>query len=242
MYYLIEEILRRERFKAAWLQSPLFFEDLEIIYSLSLITKTEWQEQLEVLYHPLLEKTELNKDRYEKNYQDFEAKFVEKLEVLMNLTDLLMDQRPCYISQIKGDNDYQPVVSYDKMLQFINKLSLKSKDLHHDSQGYQTSLYVNMSDASVQTCNTMANLFLCVERQLADILYAFPVGEFPIQCLFIKEMPEFDHSLKNMDRLGGTLEHLEKECKTQFAYFKAKTKIKLLPHQTKMLNFVKLIL
>ena len=87
-----------------------------------------------------------------------------------------------------------------------------------------------MSEASVQTANTMANLFFCVEKQLAEILYAYPVGEFPIQSLFLKEMPEFDHSLKSMDRLGGTLEHLEKECKAQFAWFKAKSKVKLAPH------------
>ena len=77
---------------------------------------------------------------------------------------------------------------------------------------------------------------------MADILYAFPVGEFPIQSLFIKEMPEFDHSLKSMDRLGGTLEHLEKECKTQFAWFKSKSNFKLPPHQYKMLAFVQVVL
>ena len=105
------------------------------------------------------------------------------------------------------------MVSYDKMLQFMDTLSLKCKDLHRDSQGYSTNLYVSMSEASVQTANTMANLFTCIERQLFDMLYAFPVGEYPIQSIFIKEMPEFDQSLKTMDRLGGTLEHLEKETK-----------------------------
>ena len=78
LFQIIEQILQRERFKAAWLQSPYLFEDLEMIYSLHLITKTEWQEQLEVLYHPLLEKTELNKVRFEKNYRDIEEKFEER--------------------------------------------------------------------------------------------------------------------------------------------------------------------
>jgi hypothetical protein len=88
----------------------------------------------------------------------------------------------------------------------------------------------------------MANLFTCIERQLIEMLYAFPVGEFPVQSMFIKEMPEFDHTLKSMDRLGGTLEHLEKEHKNQFAWFKAKAKVKLPPHQYKMLAFVKLLI
>ena len=65
----------RERFKAVWLQSPYLFEDLEMIYNLNLLTKSEWTEQLEVLYHPLLEKTELNKVRYENNYKDIEENF-----------------------------------------------------------------------------------------------------------------------------------------------------------------------
>lgn len=102
-----------------------------------------------MLYHPLLEKTELNKVRYENNYKDIEENFEKRQEMLMKLTDLLMDQTPCYVSKVKGDPDNQPVVSYDKMLQFINKLSLKSKDLHRDSQGYSTNLYVTMSEASV---------------------------------------------------------------------------------------------
>ena len=76
-----------------------------MIYSLHLITKTEWAEQLEVLYHPLLEKTELNKVRYEKNYHDLEETFERRQEKLMNLTDLLMNQTPCYLSQVRGDPD-----------------------------------------------------------------------------------------------------------------------------------------
>ena len=172
----------------------------------------------------------MNKVRYEKNYNELEENFVRRQERLMKITDLLMDTSLCRISQVSGEPDNHPVASYDKMLLFINKLSLKSKDLHRDSAGYSTNLYVTMSEASVQTANTMANLFFCIERQLADILYAYPVGEFPIQSLFIKEMPEFDHSLKSMDRLGGTMEHLEKECRTQFAWFREKAKGKLAPH------------
>ena len=75
-----------------------------------------------------------------------------------------MEQTPCYISRQKGNPDNIPMVSYDKMLQFMNILSLKSKDLHRDSQGYSTNLYVSMSEASIQTANTMANLFTCIER------------------------------------------------------------------------------
>ena len=43
-FKLIEKILKNERFKAAWLQSPYLFEDLEMIYGLHLLTKSEWQD------------------------------------------------------------------------------------------------------------------------------------------------------------------------------------------------------
>ena len=35
---IVLEVLKRERFKAAWLQSPYFFGDLEQLYSLHLLT------------------------------------------------------------------------------------------------------------------------------------------------------------------------------------------------------------
>ena len=51
---IVHEILMRERFKAAWLQSPYFFSNLEQLYSLHLLTEEEWKVHLKVVYHPLL--------------------------------------------------------------------------------------------------------------------------------------------------------------------------------------------
>ena len=39
------QILARPRFKAAWLNSAHFFADLELLYSLHLMTTQEWRER-----------------------------------------------------------------------------------------------------------------------------------------------------------------------------------------------------
>ena len=74
-----------------------------------------------------------------------------------------------------------------------------------------------MSDASIQLCNTMLNIFTCVEQKFIELIYKRPLDEFPIKAYFLKEMAEFDHALKNMDRLGGTLGHVETENAFVFA-------------------------
>ena len=61
-------ILARPRYKAAWLDSPYFYTDLEMLYSLHLLTTQEWRDYLKVLYHPLLNTSLTNKLKYEKNF------------------------------------------------------------------------------------------------------------------------------------------------------------------------------
>lgn len=84
-----------------------------------------------------------------------------------------------------------------------------------------------MSDASVQLANTMLNIFTCVEQKFVELIYLRPLSDFPIKAFFIKEMSEFDHSLKNMDRLGGTLSHIETENANLFASNKSASKLRL---------------
>ena len=92
-------ILTRPRFKAAWLQSPYFFQDLELMYSLHLMSKDEWKDLLSVVYHPLLSKSYSNKIKYEKNYQAVSTKFEKQQELLQNMTESLMDMNPCLVTR-----------------------------------------------------------------------------------------------------------------------------------------------
>ena len=90
--------------------------------------------------------------------------------------------------------------------------------------------------------NTMLNIFSCVEQKFIELIYSKPIGEFPIKAFFIKEMPEFDNSLKNMDRLGGTLGHIETENAFLFASNKVPGKLKITHNQQEMLRLFKLLI
>ena len=75
--------------------------------------------------------------------------------------------------------------------------------------------------------NLMLNVFTCVEEKFAELVYMKPLQQFPIKAFFIKEMSEFDESLKNMDRLGGTLSHIETENAFLFASNKVPGKLRI---------------
>ena len=121
------------------------------------------------------------------------------------------------------------VTPYEQFLKFLNYITQKAKELHRESQYFQANLQVEMSDASVLLCNTMLNIFTCVEQKFIDLVYKRPLEEFPIKAFFIKEMVEFDHSLKDMDRLGGALGHVETENAFLFASNKVPSKFGLTP-------------
>lgn len=72
---LVIEVCKREKLKAAWLQSPYFYQDLEKLFGLHLISTQEWKKQLEVIYHPLLSDTFPNKVKYEKNFNKMRKNF-----------------------------------------------------------------------------------------------------------------------------------------------------------------------
>ncbi len=63
-----------------------------------------------------------------------------------------------------------------------------------------------------------------------------------MKAYFIKEMPEFDYSLKGMDRLGGSLGHIETENAFLFASNKVPGKLKLTLHQKEALNLFKCVI
>lgn len=99
-----------------------------------------------------------------------------------------------------------------------------------------------MTDASVQIANLMLNVFTCVEQKFAELVYKKPLSQFPIKAFFIKEMSEFDESLRDMDRLGGTLGHIETENAFLFASNKVPGKLKITEDQRTMLRLFKLMI
>lgn len=55
-------------------------------------------------------------------------------------------------------------------------------------------------------------------------------------------MAQFDHSLKNVDRLGGTLGHIETENAFLFASQKMPAKLRISALQQEMLKIFKLVI
>jgi hypothetical protein len=106
--------------------------------------------------------------------------------LLMRVTGYLLDSKPANLSE---QGRPYPVVPYDKLIKFLEIITLKSKELHRESQYFQANLHVEMSEASIQLANTLLNVFTCVEKHLVELIYKKPVGDFPIRAFFIKEMP-----------------------------------------------------
>ena len=88
----------------------------------------------------------------------------------------------------------------------------------------------------------MLNLFTCLEQKFVELVYARPLNQFPIKAFFIKEMPEFDNSLRDLDRLGGTLGHIETENAFLFASNKVPAKMRLTDEQKTCLRLFKLVI
>ena len=51
---VIFSLLHHDRIRAAWLQSPYLFDDLEMIYSCHMLSQEEWKKTIPGLYHPLI--------------------------------------------------------------------------------------------------------------------------------------------------------------------------------------------
>ena len=65
----------------------------------------------------------------------------------MKITSLLLDQRTCQTVNRLGIT--QQIVPYEKYLVFLEYITIKSKELHRESQYFQSNLQVEMSDASI---------------------------------------------------------------------------------------------
>lgn len=102
------------------------------------MTTQEWRDYLKVIYHPLLNNSFAQQQRYEKNFRDMHIQLSKRQTILVKLTALLLDQ-----------SANQSVSSYEKMMAFIELVAKRGKELHRESQNYQANLQVEMTDASI---------------------------------------------------------------------------------------------
>ena len=110
------EIVSRGAFRAAWLKSPHFFSDLELMYSLHLLTTQEWKTHLKVVHHPLLTKSYASKIKYEKQFSVIQEALDKQQKLLIRITEFLMDSEPCYFNN-------QEVIPYEIFLEFLARLT-----------------------------------------------------------------------------------------------------------------------
>jgi len=64
-FKIIEELIKRDSYLQAWLNSENFFEDLENLYFIHMPTKQEWDSILQCIYHPVYQRTYPNRQVYE---------------------------------------------------------------------------------------------------------------------------------------------------------------------------------
>lgn len=86
----------RDEFLYQWLCSPNFFDDLELVYSIHMPSKSDFNCYLEPCFHEMLPNTQKYKKTFESNYKMIEEIYETVQSYLSHLTDTLMDERPRY--------------------------------------------------------------------------------------------------------------------------------------------------
>lgn len=110
------------------------------------MTTNEWKAHLKVVHHPLLSNSYSDKIKYEKQFSVIKEALDKQQDLLIKITNYLMDQRPCHFNTIGHPIE---VIPYEVFLDFLEYITQKSKELQGESQYFQANLQVEMSDASV---------------------------------------------------------------------------------------------
>ena len=195
MLLLIEIVLARQTSRHAWLSSPNFRENIEEMYTVHLPTTTEWNTYLKVIYHDFLltedDRGSLKpKDKllYESNFSEISAKFSRRQQILIRITEVLMNETP-----IKGDAaDKNEIVPQKLFCGVLESILAKSKDLIGNLNGGVFAIN-EMSAAAIGLGFTLTNLFVCLEQSLSKELTGYDdLSNFPVQTFFLKEWLESD--------------------------------------------------
>lgn len=96
-----------------------------------------------------------------------------------------------------------------------------------------------MTEAQVSKLNTLTNIFVCLSHtQFNEIVLSQPLQDFPLHCYFMRDCPQFEDSMKDVDRLGGSFTFIEKELAGELVNFK---KLPLTLAQQKVFRFARLL-
>lgn len=98
---------------------------------------------------------------------------------------------------------------YDRLKDFLHHIACRSTKNPNENMlmggGHRPH------QAGLNNNFMLANVFSCFANVLDQVLLSKPVSLFPFHCLFMRDGYDFDESLKQMDRIGGSFTHLETE-------------------------------
>lgn len=83
----------------------------------------------------------------------------------------------------------------------------------------QDSIYMHRLDYSgnkqsgLSSPQTLALIFVHACKHLNEVVLSKPIQEFPVHCFFVRDANKEFSAMHELDRLGGTLSHLENENK-----------------------------
>ena len=203
------DILSKDDYLFAFLNSETFFQDLEHIYELHLPSKTDWELVLSPVFHEYVSGNLEQAQKYMKSYQKSQASFDFTQDYLIKLTAILMDKRKRQ-TQFAGHLKSP----FDRFKDFLHHLACKNT-LPQQAPGHNRP-----NKAGLNNNYMITNVFACVTKFMESSLFNKPVSCFPFHCLFMREGYDFDESLMKMDRIGGSFTHLENELRDHLAPFK----------------------
>jgi len=98
-------------------------------------------------------------------------------------------------------------------MDFLVYIVDKNSHFKQDSIYMHRLEYSGNKQSGLSNPQTLGLIFVHACKHLSNIVLSKPIHEFPVHCFFIRDAnPEFN-KMQDLDRLGGTLTHLENENK-----------------------------
>ena len=101
----------------------------------------------------------------------------------------------------------------------------------HKNSGYTK----NVAPPDLSPIETLANIFFCTVRHMGP-LFDEPLDSFPFWGFFCRNFQGFDEDIKNLERIGGTLSHLENEYCAEISQFQ---NAEITPEQQEVFDLTK---
>lgn len=213
--YLIEN---HEEFLYFFVTSPTYSKDLKNLYTIVVPHMEEWNKIISSPYHHSCDKLKDNKEKFEKDIQQAEQQHNLGQKILTKITSILLTEKEIGVGIGPKAN---PKV---KTLMFLDEIAQANMG------------YFRHEKSGLDQMSTLLNIFFVFSPFLKEMVFDKPISEFPFWCFFMRSSKNFDKQFNQLDRIGGSLSHLENELKDELLQFKSKQMTK---QQCQDFEFVK---